>query len=51
MEEVEAIMVKLPANTQLEVDTDKLAWLLSLVNDEGEIPVCALKYITIVAAA
>lgn len=48
--EKEVRAVKLSVNTQLEVDTSNLEWLLSLINDEGELPIYALKYVTIVAA-
>jgi hypothetical protein len=50
VEITETLMKRLPDNIQLDVDIDKLAWLLSLLNDKGEIPTYALKYIVIVAA-
>ena len=43
-------MKKLPENTQFEVDDNKMAWVMSLLNDAGEFPIYVLKYITIIAA-
>ena len=43
-------MVKLPKSLVLEVDTDKASWFINLMNEEREVPRCALKYVVIIAA-
>ena len=43
-------MVKLPETLLLEVDKEKASWFVNLMNEKGEIPRYALKYVTIIAA-
>ena len=43
-------MVKLPADMMMEVGIDHVAWFMGLMNEEGEVPEYALKYVTIIVA-
>ena len=44
--------MKLSPGVELEVSTEQLAWLSSIYDEvNGEIPQCAVKYITIVAGS
>ena len=44
-------MIKIPKSVELEIESEHISWVASLLTAEGELPVYVVKFITVIAAS